>query len=218
MSDGTTTRVDFAGIQALSSRAAGYSVAAKCLEVQAGAEARDPSLRTTDGVKLHDDARSWYLGAIGEMKVGELLAGLGPAWFVRHAVPIGAGTKDVDHLVIGPSGVFSINTKHRAGASIWVGDTALKVNNQASDYIRSAKRDSADVARRLTAKVGFPVVVTATLAFVNARSIKDSGVAATRGVCVVDAKRLAAWLRGRPRQLSDTELALIRIAAEEPET
>ncbi|MET4582502.1 hypothetical protein ABIE21_002012 [Conyzicola nivalis] len=218
MTGDTGTRTDFAGIQALSSRAAGYSVAAKCLEVQAAAEARDPSLRTDTGVTLHDDAWSWYQGALGEMHVGNLLKALGPEWFVRHAVPIGAGTKDVDHLVIGPGGVFSINTKHHAGASIWVGDFALRVNNVAIPHVSQSKSDGADVARRLTSKVGFPVTVTPTLAFLNPKSISDDSSNGNRVAAAVDAKRLVGWLTARPRVLSETELALITIAAEEPNT
>jgi hypothetical protein len=218
MADSTGSRVDFAGIQALSSREAGYSVAKKCLEVQAEAERLDPSLRTERGVRLHDDARSWYTGALGERHVGELLRKLGPEWFVRHAVPIGSDTKDVDHLVIGPGGVFSINTKHHANASVWVGDYALRVNNFDDHYTQQSNRDASDVATRLTAKVGFAVEVTPTLAFYNPGSISDKGATGKRKVAVVNATRLVAWLKSRPRVFSDTELALITIAAEEPET
>jgi hypothetical protein len=218
MTDDTVARVDFAGIQALSSRAAGYSVASKCLEVQAKAEASDPTLRSDDGVKLHDDAKSWYVGALGEMRVGEMLKALGPEWFVRHAVPIGASTKDVDHLVIGPGGVFSINTKHHAGSSIWVGDFAVRVNNFDNHYGTQSARDGADVAKRLTAKTGFDVVVTPTLAFLDPKSISDKSSAGKRRVSAVDASSLVEWLLSRPRAFSETELALIKIAAEEPET
>lgn len=161
--DDGETHVDFAGIHALSSRSAGYAVAAKCLQVQADAEASDPSLRSAKGVRLHDDAWSWYTGALGEIYGGELLKQLGPEWFVRHAVPIGAGTKDVDHLVIGPGGIFAINTKHHAGASVWVGDVTLRVNNSGTRHLNQAVSDGRDVAQRLTSKLGFPVQVHSVL-------------------------------------------------------
>ncbi|WP_166788330.1 nuclease-related domain-containing protein [Cryobacterium sp. MDB2-33-2] len=167
---------------------------------------------------LHADARSWYVGALGEIEVGLLLAALGPKWFVRHAVPIGAGTKDVDHLVIGPGGVFAINTKHHVGASIWVGDFVLRVNNANTRHVKQAQSDTMDVGRRLTAKVGFPVPVTSVLAILGARSINDKRAPAAGLVAVVDAKNLVSWLVARPQQLSDSELALIEFAAEEPET
>jgi hypothetical protein len=218
MKDDTAARVDFAGIQALSTRPAGYAVAAKCLEVQSLAEAQDPTLRTDSRVTLHGDAWSWYTGALGEIRVGEMLNALGPEWFVRHAVPIGAGTKDVDHLVIGPGGVFSINTKHHAGASIWVGDFVLRVNNANTHHLKQAISDGADAERRLAVKLGFPVTATPVLALLNPKSIVDRRAPDSRLVSVIAADGLVAWLRSRPRQFSDTELALIRIAAEEPET
>lgn len=216
--DGEEPRVDFAGINALSSRSAGYSVAAECLRVQSAAEALDPSLRTADKVTLAPEAWSWYTGAIGEIAVGEMLAALGPEWFVRHAVPIGAGTKDVDHLVIGPGGVFAINTKHHAGASIWIGDHVLKVNRSNKRHLPDSIRDSADVAKRLASKAGFEVPVTPVLAMFNPGSIKDGREAVARPVAVLDARQLVSWLLNHRRRLSDTELSLIKFAAEEPET
>ena len=216
--DGEESRVDFAGIDALLSRSAGYSVAAECLRVQSAAEALDPSLRTANKVTLAPEAWSWYTGAIGEIAVGKILAALGPEWFVRHAVPIGAGTKDVDHLVIGPGGVFAINTKHHAEASIWIGDHVLKVNRTNTGHLRDAIRDSGDVARRLLAKTGFAVPVIPILAMFDPGSIKDGRVDVARPVVVLNARQLVAWLLNRPRQFSDTELSLIRFAAEEPET
>jgi hypothetical protein len=213
-----TDRVDFAGINALSSRPAGYAVALKCLQVQADAQDADPSLKTDKRVTLHSDAWPWYQGALGEIEVGEILSTLGPEWFVRHSVPIGADTKDVDHLVIGPGGVFAINTKHHAAASIWVGDHVLRVNNSNTPHLKVARSDSADVSRRLSGRVGFPVPVTPVIAVLNARAITDNRPNQSRTVSVVDARKLVSWLTSRPPQLSPTKIDLIKLAAEEPQT
>jgi hypothetical protein len=218
MADDAATRTDFAGISALSSRPAGYAVASKCLQVQADAESADASLRRSDSVTLHENAWSWFTGAMGEIEVGRLLTQLGPEWFVRHAVPIGAGTKDVDHLVIGPGGVFAINTKHHAGASVWVGDFVLRVNNANTHHLKAAQSDAADVARRLSGKVGFAVPVTSVVVVVGAKSIVDRRATDARPVAVVDSARLIDWLRAQPRAVSETVLALIEFAAEEPQT
>ncbi|WP_344792771.1 nuclease-related domain-containing protein [Gryllotalpicola daejeonensis] len=211
-------RVDFAGISALSSRAPGYAVALKCLEVQADAERLDPTLSTGDQVRLHPDAWSWYQGALGEIHVGKWLATLGPGWFVRHSVPIGSGTKDVDHLVIGPGGVFAINTKHHAGASVWVGDYVLRVNGGNTSHLKAGRGDAADVSRRLSAVVGFPVPVTPVIAVVNASSISDRRPGHNRPVQVVDASRIVAWIRSQPAHLSPAKIELVKLAAEEPGT
>lgn len=216
--DHTGEHTNFAGIQALTSRGAGYAVAQKCLEVQAAAEARDPSLRTDKRVVLHGDAWPWYTGALGEIEVGRMLSALGPEWFVRHAVPIGAGTKDVDHLVIGPGGVFAINTKHHSGARVWVGDYVLRVNNENTHHLKAARADGIDVSRRLATKVGFPVPVTSVIAVLNPHSVVDIRAPHNRPVSVVDARHLVGWLRSFPQQLSDTKLSLLKLAAEEPET
>ncbi|MFJ3491536.1 nuclease-related domain-containing protein [Leifsonia aquatica] len=213
-----TTRVDFAGIQALTSRPAGYAVALKCLQVQAEAIEREPGLRSEKRELLHADAWSWYQGARGEIEVGAMLDTLGPGWFVRHSVPIGAGTKDVDHLVIGPGGVFAINTKHHAGASVWVGDYTLRVNNANTPHLRAARSDGLDVARRLAAKTGFPVPVTPVVAILNARSFRDARASNARDVAVIQAPALIAWLRAQHSLLGATKTDLIALAAEEPGT
>lgn len=213
-----TTRVDFAGIQALSSRPAGYAVALKCLQVQAEAVEREPGLRSEKREILHADAWSWYRGALGEIEVGAMLDTLGPGWFVRHSVPIGAGTKDVDHLVIGPGGVFAINTKHHADASVWVGDYTLRVNNANKPHLRAARSDGLDVARRLAAKTGFPVPVTPVVAVLNARSFRDARASDARDVAVIQAPALIGWLRAQNSLLSPTKTDLIALAAEEPGT
>jgi len=216
--DHTGEHTDFAGIQALSSREAGYAVALKCLEVQTKAESRDPSLRTRQRVILHDDAWPWYQGALGEIEVGRILSALGPEWFVRHSVPIGAGTKDVDHLVIGPGGVFAINTKHHAGAKIWVVDYMLGINNSKTRHLQDGSRDGADVAKRLSAKAEFPVSVRPVVALVDPQSVNDKRSPHNRPVAVLDARKLVAWLKAQPQNLSDTKLSLLKLAAEEPET
>ena len=216
--DHTGAHTDFAGIQALSSREAGYAVALKCLEVQTQAESRDPSLRNPEKVILHDDAWPWYQGALGEIEVGRMLSALGPEWFVRHSVPIGAGTKDVDHLVIGPGGVFAINSKHHAGANIWVVDHALGVNKSTTRHLQDGRRDGADVAKRLSARAEFPVSVRPVVALVDPQSVNDKRSPHNRPVAVLDARKLVAWLKAQPQNLSDTKLSLLKLAAEEPET
>jgi hypothetical protein len=216
--DHTGERADFAGIQALSSRPAGYAVALKCLEVQSAAEAMDPSLKSAGHVILHETARSWYIGAIGEMAVGRHLATLGPEWFVRHAVPIGAGTKDIDHLVIGPGGVFAINTKHHADANIWVVDHMLGIGNSKTRHLSDGRRDGLDVAKRLAARVSFVVPVRPVVAVFHARSLIDRRPQLNRPVAVVEASDLVRWLTAQPQQLSDAKLSLLKLAAEEPTT
>ena len=211
-------RATFGGIQALLSREAGYSVAAECLRVQAAAEAANPRLRSDRGVALAPDAWSWYVGTLGEIAVGEVLAELGPGWFVRHAIPIGAGTTDVDHLVIGPNGVFVLNTKRHLGANIWVGDRVMRVNGTNVHHVSAARHEVSEAARRLGAKVGFHVPVFSAVVTVGERAIKDDRDVQTRQITVVSSRDLVRWIRSQTSALSPAGLDLVRLAAEEPDT
>lgn len=67
---------------------------------------------------------SWRVGAEGEHVIAEVLAGLvtvsrfgrlrgrTPDWWVLHSVPVGTGSSDIDHVIGGPPGILTINTKH----------------------------------------------------------------------------------------------------------
>ena len=219
MTAGEHTRPEnFAGISALQSRAPGYSVAAKCLEVQVEAELLDPALRTEARTQLADKAWSWYMGAIGEMHVGELLRKLGPQWFIRHSVPIGTGTTDVDHLLIGPPGVFALNTKHHWNKSVWVGDHVLRVSNINQPHLRNSQHEAAEVKRRLEKTSGIAVTVTPVIVLVGASSLTDRRAVANRVTSVVPESQLLRWLTSQKRGLDEGAMGLILLAAEEPST
>src|SRR5258708_7840040 len=51
------------------------------------------------------------LGAGGEEHVGGVLASLGEDWSVIHDASVGPG--NIDHIAIGPGGVFAVETKGR---------------------------------------------------------------------------------------------------------
>ena len=54
------------------------------------------------------------VGASAEEQVGGLLDGFcGPRWLVLHDASVGRG--NVDHIVIGPPGVFTVETKSHPG-------------------------------------------------------------------------------------------------------
>ena len=56
---------------------------------------------------LSPENHPWYKGALGEMAVGRVLERLDPEWKILHAVPVGTGASDIDHVLIGPAGVFT---------------------------------------------------------------------------------------------------------------
>jgi len=109
----------------LSNRVPGQEVIAKLLDVQGQDAGRSLRGRVFGADPLSAEARPWYRGALGELAVGRLLATLGPEWTVLHAVPVGTGTSDIDHVLIGPAGVFTLNTKNHSDQSVWVAGRTL---------------------------------------------------------------------------------------------
>jgi Nuclease-related domain len=60
------------------------------------------------------DYGRWLRGAEGEEAVGQILEGLGgDGWHVIHDVTFGRG--NIDHVVVGPGGVFAVETKSHGG-------------------------------------------------------------------------------------------------------
>ncbi|WP_087883130.1 nuclease-related domain-containing protein [Streptomyces alboflavus] len=115
---------------------------------------------------------SWYVGLEGERRVGRELERLASrGWRVLHGVPKSNGG-DIDHLLIGPGGVFSINTKCHQGASVWVGDTMAKVNGgKPVPYAAASKAEASYVQGVLQRHCGFAVPVEPALVFVGVTSL-----------------------------------------------
>jgi hypothetical protein len=65
------------------------------------------------GRKATTDA--WRKGADGEELTARTLARLPAAYFSLHDLRIPGSRANIDHLVIGPSGVFTVETKHYTG-------------------------------------------------------------------------------------------------------
>ncbi|MFF9039545.1 nuclease-related domain-containing protein [Streptomyces sp. NPDC014892] len=119
-----------------------------------------------------DDSDSWRKGLAGERVVGAKLDRLKRrGWLALHSIPLPSGA-DIDHLLIGPGGVFCLNTKHFRNARIWVGDGAVKVNGgRGHPYVRNSRHEGARASAVLTRACGFPVNVAPVLVFVSAASL-----------------------------------------------
>lgn len=190
----------------------------------AGAEAREQALalKAQAPVKtflaralgVHTAERAWRIGADGEEKVAAQLAKAAkkdPRWRFLHAIPVGDRGSDIDHLIIGPGGVFTVNAKHHPGAKIWVGGNTFMVNGTRQPYIRNSRHEAARAAKLLTAATGFPVDVEGLIVTVNADdvTVKD----APDGVHVVPRMQVARWLLRHGDTVTDATLDAIFDAA-----
>ncbi|MGW4699469.1 nuclease-related domain-containing protein [Streptomyces sp. NPDC004285] len=119
------------------------------------------------------DWDSWYIGLEGERRVGRELKRLAPlGWRVLHGIEKRNGG-DIDHLLIGPGGVFSINTKTHRGASVWVGDTMAKVNGGKPHPYAAASKAEAEYVRGVLGRYcHFDVPVEPVLVFVGVERLQ----------------------------------------------
>lgn len=153
-------------------------------------------------IRIHTDERAWRIGADGEEKVGAQLAKLvkkDPRWRVLHAVPVGENGADIDHVVIGPGGVFTLNAKHHPGAKIWVAGTTFMVNGQKQPYLRNSRHEAARATRLLTAASGIPLHAVGVAVRVGAQDIVIK--TAPEGTHVVHRRALTTWLGRQPEVL-----------------
>ena len=193
--------------------------------VSAGAAARRQAVELRQAAPLRTfiarvlgaktDERAWRIGADGEEAVAKKLARLGPAWRVLHAVPVGDRGSDIDHVVIGPGGVFTLNTKHHPGARVWVGGDTFLVDGHRQPYVRNSRHEARRAARLLSAALeGRPVAVTGLVVVMGATggfTVKAQPEAGD--VVVVRRRDVVGWLERRPEALDVTAVdALYEIA------
>jgi len=190
------------------------SVIAELLDGQSRVPPRGFMRRLFGVDPLSRETKSWYRGALGELEVARVLAGLGPEYTVLHAVPVGAGTSDIDHIVIGPTGVFTVNTKNHSGKKVWVAGRTLMVSGARQPHIRNSVFEAKRAAKLLSQATGQPVAVTPLIVVVDPAelNVKEK----PDGVEVLSSRGLLRWFSRRPRLLSAGEAQGIAAAASRP--
>ncbi|MFF2388011.1 nuclease-related domain-containing protein [Agromyces sp. NPDC058104] len=200
----------------LADRQPAASVIAECLRTQAIATPRSPIARLFGRTPLSTDAEPWYVGALGELEVARRLDSLGSAWRVFHSVPVGRGSSDIDHVVIGPPGVFTINTKHHEGQEIWLGAKRLLVSGQPTDHLRNASYEAKRASRLLSAAAHGLIDVTPVIVIVGARRLTVRERPAT--VVVLRERGFIKWLESLPAVVPTEAVEQIADAAAKPAT
>jgi hypothetical protein len=160
------------------------------------------------------DERAPRRGANGERVAGWWLGRLPTGWHVFHDVPVGDEGTNIDHLVVGPAGVFTINTKNLTG-KVWVGPKSILHNRRRTDFLPKVSAEARLTSRLLSTAVGRPVEVRGALAILaDDWTIKqrpaDVYVDATRGV--------KDWMLRQPVTLGPHEVIELASAASKPGT
>jgi hypothetical protein len=186
----------------------------KAAQLRAEADAHE-----AEAERLRSEAELWDRGADGEDAVQELLeAGLptDQGWFVLRNVITSENGADIDHVVMGPAGVFTINTKHRPGKKVWVAPVQFLVDGNPEDYLPTSRREATRAAERLGAACGHSVHVQSVIVVVGAASL--TVVEQPVETRVEEAGSVVAWLRSLPTVLSAEQTRNIAAVASDPDT
>lgn len=166
------------------------------------------------------DERAWRTGADGEEYVGQRLNKLREkGWHVLHSVPVGKKNADIDHVVIGPGGVFTVNSKNHGGKRIWVAKYQMRVNGQPVPYLRNSRHEAARAKKLLQAKLGFPVPVMGTVVVLTGTIVPEVTYRdKPDDVRVLDKWDVPRWFKKRPRVLSPEQVQQVFDVARRSDT
>jgi hypothetical protein len=150
--------------------------------------------------------RNLRRGVGGERKVADALKGLSDSYYVLHDVLLDPNSGNIDHILVGPNGVFVIETKNYSGEIICEGDSWHRVYGERKLPIKSisvqAKRNAAILGNILKRK-GISKWVQPLLVFTNP-SVKVRLQKPT--VDVVSLQNLLEYITSRPIILNDEEV------------
>ncbi len=149
---------------------------------------------------------SFFKGARGEERVAGLLETLPAGWHVFHDFE--AGGYHVDHVVVGPAGVYSVETKNWRGR-VTVEKDEILVDGELPD--RSPLAQTAAEAKAVqTALRGAGCDAEVVPVLCMASDTFADSVRAVGRVTVINASAVAAWMQDRGAVLAAN--AVMRLA------
>ncbi|MDP3208827.1 MAG: nuclease-related domain-containing protein [Rhodoglobus sp.] len=125
----------------------------------------------TNDVIIDENAQRCYRDIIGKRTVGALLAQLDEGWTVLHSVPVGHGKSDIDHVVIGAPGVFTMAIKFNPGDDVWVSGRSISVGGTQQQHVADTLHEARRATSYLSLHSGLTVPVVGAIVFVDPERI-----------------------------------------------
>ncbi|HEX4818143.1 MAG TPA: nuclease-related domain-containing protein [Nonomuraea sp.] len=168
--------------------------------------------------RRHSSTTAWRKGAAGERATARRLRSLELAGFVvLHDRAVPYSRANIDHLVIGPTGVFVVDSKkwdrrttiRPGGGTLWVGRTPI------DKIVRSVVFEARAAGEALRRATGQPVDVVAVVA-VHGGRLPRWGAINAGGTTILRASRLYGWITRRcPRRYTAAQVATLAAVASE---
>jgi hypothetical protein len=119
-------------------------------------------------------------------------------WHALHSVPVGIGESDIDHVLIGPGGVFTVNTKNHLGQRVSATSRGIWVGGYRQEYVRNSIHEAKRATRLLSYACDFPVFARGLIVVIADRfSVREQ----PDEVVVLRSGDLVKWLKKRPTVL-----------------
>ena len=197
-------------------RFAGQSLVEELLRQQEDRAPRSRFARTLGLSPLDANGLAWLRAAQAEMVVGDILARLPEGYSVYHSLPIRNTAFWVDHLVVGPGGIFALSSKTRWDRDLTGSARTIPIGDHTMPYLRDAQFESTQISALLAGAMPATAVVQPMIVLVNPNKIRLNRKLDV--VTVIDSPRLRRWLVGRPRQFSAEQQASLTAVIEDPTT
>ncbi|MGD9957545.1 MAG: nuclease-related domain-containing protein, partial [Candidatus Nanopelagicales bacterium] len=149
--------------------------------------------------ELTDLARAY----VGELEVSSALDQVGSRWRVLHSVPGGAAGTGVDHVAIGPAGIFTIMSRNERGAVVNVSGDTVVAGGRPQPWVPESRAAAQRTQEALSAHVDLAMSVFPTIAVVGARLSVSH---APDYVSLVETGSLLDWLGSLPPRLSQAQV------------
>lgn len=188
----------------------------RLLAAQAAVPPRGRLARAMGRSPLSDEARAWFWVASAALEVCRGLDRLGDEHHVLHAVPTSLTGDVVDHLVIGPSGVFAVHCASAAGQDVWVSARTFMIAGHRLPDLRQAEHSVGVVERCLSEASGIDLQATGVVAVVDPENLTVQE--RPRDVVVLESSQLVRWLSRRARVLDDVTVSALAAVAARPST
>jgi len=154
--------------------------------------------------QVSQDARNWQRGARGERRTARQLRPLlQHGWVAFHDLAVPSSGANADHLVIGPGGVFLVDSKNWRGrlllgpdGTLWHGSYPVTVTLATIGFEATA----------IAGALGVPSPIIQPMMVLHGSTI-PWGQQYLGGIAVLPARRLAATLLALPPLLTDQQVA-----------
>jgi hypothetical protein len=155
---------------------------------------------------ISTDRFSFRSGKGSAEAVARSLQTLPEGWQVLHGVPTGCEHRVVDHVVIGPSGVFTLNIADHRGSDVHIEAPWIEADGARHASLHASGTEAERAARTLTRACGFAVPVQPVIVVIADTIIMTGDVGE---VSVLSPKQVVSWLTDQPDTLDPTAVCAI---------